>query len=57
MLKQLNISDAVLFKSLSTSYLNRTPDPDEPIDPDGSGDPEPDAGDGGSQGPPPGSGN
>lgn len=41
MLKQLNNSEGVLFKSLSTNYLNRNPDPDEPIDPDGSGDPEP----------------
>lgn len=54
MLKQLNNSEGVLFKNLSINYLNRNPDPDEPIDPDGSGDPEPD---GGGQEPPPGSGN
>lgn len=57
MLKQFNTSEGVLFKSLCFNHVSRLPDPDEPIDPDGSGDPEPDGGDGGSQDPPPGSGN
>lgn len=42
MLKQLNTSERVLFKSLNFNFVSRMPNPDDPVDPDGPGNPDPD---------------